>query len=277
MDRLFERAAEALERARTGDAFGPMPGSEPEPESTALAALALDDGPARAWLSGAQREDGSFGVWAGPFDNDSPTALAALALPAGPGRERALDHVVSNPARRVPADRITPHDPNLAGWGWADGTAGWVEPTARTLLALRLLRPKATGEIEEAAAFLADRECVDGGWNFGNRIVYGVALPPFGQPTAVGLVGLHGMRVSGSDGDIVTRAVGALRRLWPVEPGPLTLGTTLAAFRLLDLGDAEDVAAELDTTLDVPHTDVLTLAWIALASGPGLSRLAVAA
>ena len=274
---MFERAAEALDRARSGDGFGPMPGVEPEPEPTALAALALDDAAARAWLASSQRDDGSFGVWAGPFDNDSPTALAALALPAGPARERALDHVLSNPARRVPADRITPHDPNLTGWAWADGTAGWVEPTARTLLALRLLRPNATGAIEEAAAFLADRECVDGGWNYGNRIVYGLALPAFGQPTAVGLVGLHGMQVPGAAGDVVTRGVDALRRLWPVERGPLTLGSTLAAFRLLGLGDAEDVAAELERSLDAPNTDVISLAWIALASGPGLSNLAVAA
>ena len=277
METLFERAAEALDRARSGDGFGPMPGAEPEPEPTALAALALDDARARDWLIEAQRDDGSFGVWAGPFDNDSPTALAALALPAGPARERALDHVTSNPARRVATDRIAPHDPNLSGWGWADGTAGWVEPTARTLLSLRLLRPAATGAIEEAAAFLADRECVAGGWNCGNRFIYDVALPPFGQPTAVGLVGLHGMRVSGPDGDLVTRGVDALRRVWPVERGPITLGTTLAAFRLLDLADAEDVAAELEATIDVAHTDVIALAWVALGSGPGLSHLAVAA
>lgn len=277
METLFERAAEALDRARTGDGFGPMPGTEPEPEPTALAALALDDERARAWLGQAQRDDGSFGVWAGPFDSDSPTALAALALPLGAAREHALDHVLSNPALRVPSDRITPHDPNLAGWGWADGTAGWVEPTARTLLALRLLRPNAIRAIDDAAAFLADRECIEGGWNYGNRIVYGQVLPAFGQPTAIGLVGLHGMQVSGSDGDIVTRGVVALRRLWPVERGPLTLGTALAAFRLLDLADAEDVADELQRTLDAANTDVIALAWIALAAGPGLSNLAVAA
>jgi hypothetical protein len=277
VETLFERAAEALDRARTGDGFGPMPGAEPEPEPTALAALALDDGRARVWLGRAQRDDGSFGVWAGPFDNDSSTSLAALALPPGPARQRALDHVVSNPARPVPADRITPHDPDLTGWGWADGTAGWVEPTARTLLALRRLLPDATDAIGRAASFLADRECVEGGWNYGNRIVYGLALPPFGQPTAVGLVGLHGMRVSGSNGDLVSRGVAALRRLWPVERGPLTLGTALAAFRLLDLADADEVTDELEHTLDAPNTDVIALGWIALASGPGLSNLAVAA
>jgi hypothetical protein len=277
VDRLFQRASEALVRARSGDGFGPMPGVDPETEPTALAALALDDEPARAWLAGALRDDGSFGVWAGPFDNDSATALAALSLPDGPRRERALDHVVSNPARRVPADPVTPHDPNLTGWGWADGTAGWVEPTARTLLALRLLRPNASGAIDDAAAFLADRECVGGGWNYGNRIVYDQPLPPFGQPTAVALVGLHGMSVPGSNGDVVTRGVDALRRLWPVEMGPLTLGATLAAFRLHGLPDANDVATELERTLDDSSPDVIALAWVALASGPGLSRLAVAA
>ena len=276
VESLFERAAEALDAARSGDGFGPMPGAEAETEPTALAAMALDDAAARAWLSGTQRDDGSFGVWAGPFDNDSATALAALALPAGPGRERALDHVVANPARGVPTDRVTPHDPNLTGWGWAEGTAGWVEPTARTLLALRLLRPNASLAIEDCSAFLADRECVDGGWNYGNRIVYDEPLPPFGQPTAVALVGLHGMRVPGSNGDLVTRGVGSLRRLWPAETGPLTLGTALAAFRLLDLPDADDVATELGRSLDASVPDVISLAWIALASGPGLSRLAVA-
>lgn len=276
VDRLFDRASEALGLARSGDGFGPMPGADPETEPTALAALALDDEPARAWLAGAQRDDGSFGVWAGPFDNDSATALAALALPEGPERERALDHVVSSPARSVPPDPFAPHDPNLTGWGWALGTAGWVEPTARTLLALRLLRPNVAGSIEEATAFLADRECMDGGWNYGNRIVYDRSLPPFGQPTAVALVGLHGMSVPGSNGDVVTRGVEALRRLWPVETGPLTLGTTLAAFRLLGLPDADDVASELERRLDESPPDVIALAWIALASGPGLSGLTVA-
>ena len=83
MRSLYERSAETLDRARTGDAFGPTPGAEPEPEPTALAAIALDDDAARRWLTGAQRPDGSFGLTAGPVENDAPTGLAALALPPG--------------------------------------------------------------------------------------------------------------------------------------------------------------------------------------------------
>src|SRR5262245_66342656 len=133
-----------------------MPGAEPETEPTALAALALDDPRARTWLAGTQRDDGSFGVWAGPFENDSATALAALALPAGPARERALDHVVSSQASTLPSDPVVPHDPDLPGWGWAVGTAGWTEAAARALLALERLRPGVEAEIRGAGGVLAD-------------------------------------------------------------------------------------------------------------------------
>ena len=143
------------------------------------------------------------------------------------------------------------------------------------MLALRLLRPQATGAIEDAVAFLADRESVDGGWNLhGNRFVYDVALPPFGQTTAVALIGLHGMRTPGPSAGLVSRGVGALRRLWPVERGHLTLATSMAAFRLLELADTEEVEDVLERSMDRPVPDVIALGWIALASGPGLLELA---
>jgi hypothetical protein len=271
---LFERSAETLDRSRSGDAFGPTAGAEPEPEPTALAAIALDDDAARRWLTGAQRPDGSFGLTAGPVENDAATGLAALALPRGDERERALDHLVATPARTLPSDAVVPHDPNVPGWGWALGTAGWVEPTARALLAFRRLRPGARTQIDGAVGFLADRECVGGGWNFGNRSVYYVDLPPFGQTTAAGLIGLHAL--ASGDG-LVLRGVDALRRLWTLERGPLTLAMSLAAFRLLDLAEAEELEQALERTLDAPPPDVISLAWIALASGPGLSGLAVTA
>jgi hypothetical protein len=50
---------------------------------------------------------------------------------------------------------------------------------------------------------------------------------------------------------------------------------SLAAFRLLDLADAEELEHALEPTMDAPAPDVISLAWIALASGPGLSELAV--
>ncbi len=158
-----------------------------------------------------------------------------------------------------------------AGAGRSGPQGGWNrrhEPCSRS----GRLRPGATSQIDGAVGFLADRECVGGGWNFGNRSVYYVDLPPFGQTTAAGLIGLHAFE---SGYGLVLGGVDALRRLWPVEGGPLTLAMSLAAFRLLGLSDADEVEAALERTLDGPAPDVIALAWTALASGPGLSELAV--
>jgi hypothetical protein len=61
--------------------------------------------------------------------------------------------------------------------------------------------------------FLRDREFVGGGWNYGNREVLGVDLPPFVQTTAISLVGL-----SGRDQDLDARGLGTLRRIWRDDP-----------------------------------------------------------
>ena len=60
-----------------------------------MAALALDDDGARAWLRGAQAADGSFLLGM----DDAATAIAALALGNDPASARALDYLL---AHRVP-------------------------------------------------------------------------------------------------------------------------------------------------------------------------------
>jgi len=274
MPSLFERAATALIQGRSGDGFGPTPGADPEPEPTALAAIALDDDDARRWLLGAQRADGSFGLDVGEVRDHAATALCALALPPGEARERALDHVLATPAERVASDDSAPRDADLVGWGWTLGTAGWVEPTARAVHTLRRLRPSEMDAIGAGIGYLDDRECLGGGWNHGNPLVYDVPIPPYGQTTAVALAALHG---AGSAVGLIHRGVGVLRRLWPEERGPLTLAVSLAAFRLLGLPDAAQVEVALDEELGrtEPAPDAVALAWAAIASGPGLSALVV--
>ena len=85
---LHARLSSRLEASRTGDGFGPRAGLPPEPEPTALAAIALDDEDARAWLLDHQRADGGFALVVGTVVNDSATGLAALALPPGDAREQ---------------------------------------------------------------------------------------------------------------------------------------------------------------------------------------------
>jgi hypothetical protein len=271
---LHGRLSDALARARAGEAFGPRPGSPAEAEPTALAAIALEDEAAVAWLEGHQHPDGGFGLRSGIVRSDASTSVAAIALPAGAARERALDHLVANRAAKVPWNADTPHDPTTRGWGWTPDTFGWVEPTARSLLALRLGRPSAGPQIDDGLAVLADRECVGGGWNYGNREVLGFDLPPYVQTTAMALVGAQG-----SLPDQRERGLSYLGSAWPNEPGGLSLALTLAAFRLLDVGAADAVETRLGREFET-HAflgDVVSTAWAAIATGPALERLRVAA
>lgn len=267
---LHQRVVSRLRSLRVGDGFGPTPGVQAEPEPTALAAIALDDGDARGWLEGHQAEDGGFAIRAGDVENDSSTALAALALEPGQARERALDHILSNPARTLPVNRDVPHDPTTRGWAWTRGTFGWVEPTARAVLALRLLRPEAATSITDGVALLEDRQCDDGGWNYGNPVVLGAHLPSYAHTTAVALLALQGEPPAAT-----ARGLHVLRTRWRDEPGGLTLATSLAAFRLLDTASALVVEATLEDEIERSGVldDVVALSWAAIATGPGIERL----
>jgi hypothetical protein len=262
-------AAGLLRRTRNRDGgFGARGGQPSEPEPTALAALALDDDDARAWLVERQGSDGSYSIRVGPYVNDSATALGALALGPGPERERALDHVEAGRARRVASTDAIPIDPTVVGWGWAGRTASWVEPTARALWALREHRPSSPA-VADAVALLRDRECVGGGWNYGNRIVLDEELVPFAQTTAVALVALRDL-----DAQLEARGVETLRRLWRLESaGGLTLATAVAAFRVHGEGTEAAAASDLLRRLVVETEllgDVTALAWAALATSDRL-------
>jgi len=261
----------ALRLAQGDDGgFGPVAGATSEPEPTALAALALGDEPARAWLRSRQAADGSVGLRLGSVWNDSATALAALAF--GPGKEQAsaLDHLQAAQAATAPNDPIIPHDPSIQGWSWTAGTFGWVEPTSRAVLALRRFRPAAP-QIADGVAVLIDRECVGGGWNYGNRVVYGENLPPYAQTTAAALLALRP-----NDGAIVTRGLARLHTLWRDEQtGGLSLAMSLAAFRAHGDGEAAAVAKALGEVAAKTSLfgDTVALAWAVIASGPAFGEV----
>lgn len=254
------RALELLEGHRQADGgFAPAPGGISEPEPTALAALALDDAGAREWLEATQRSDGGFVVGPPGLRNDTATALAALAL-LGDARERALDYLVEHRAQPQENDPRFPHDADTRGWGWTSLTFGWTEPTARGVLALKLLRRDAP-ELEDGLRTLADRECVGGGWNYGNREVLGRDLEPFLQTTAAGLMAVH-------DGpeDLRDRAITIVERLWSTERGGLSWSMSVTALHLAGVADDER-ADELSALVE--ETDLLSdgvaLAWTVLA------------
>lgn len=264
---------EALGTVRSDDGgFGPRPRSPSEPEPTALAAIALDDSGARSWLEEHQREDGSLGHQIGSVRGEDATALGALAMD-GDARERALDVVVTTRAAAFESTDAIPFDERFVGWPWTRDAFGWVEPTAHAVLALRLYRPDATDALAQGLGTLRDRECVGGGWNYGNRIVLGEELPPFAQTTAIAMLALQGL-----DDDVHKRGMERLRALWRAEAdGALTLAQSVAALRVHDDPDHTEAAAALAEVFERTAflDNVATLAWAAIATGDGLERIRV--
>jgi hypothetical protein len=269
------RYREALLTARQPDGgFGPRVGLPSEPEPTALAAIALDDADARMWLEAHQRVDGRFVMELGAVENDSATPLAAIAL-EGSARERALDAVVRTRAARFPSTVAVPYDTAYRGWPWTLDTFGWTEPTARAVLALRLLRPDAAAAIDDGLGVLRNRECVGGGWNYGNRVVLGVDLPPYTQTTAMALLALQR-----SDEPARRRGLERLRHLWREErSGGISLAVAAAALRTLEDADVAPVEGALADAFGRSRFlgDVAALGWAAIATGEALERLVIAA
>ncbi len=272
MSSLPPDLANRLIRLRNADGgFPPVAGGASEPEPTALAAIALDDAAARGWLERAQRADGGFIVGPAAVSNDSPTPLAALALSPGSARERAVDYVAGHQAPRLGFDERFPHDPETRGWGWTSRTFGWVEPTARGLLVMKLLRPAAREQIADGDRVLSDRECRRGGWNYGNREVLGTAYEPYLQTTASGL-----LAVQDRTDPLRDRAVAVIRQLWRAEAGGLGWAMSLAA---LHANGLREPALETRLTELVGRTnllgDTVALAWAAIALGPAIERLRI--
>jgi hypothetical protein len=270
VNRTGETFAARLRAARwTDGGFGPHPGLPSEPEPTALATIALDDAAGRGWLASHQDAQGAIAFGAAIVVNDSATGLAAMALEDGAARERALDHVEGGLARSTPSTSSVPHDESVHGWAWTEGTFGWVEPTSRGVLALRLLRARSTS-IADGVGLLRDRESVGGGWNYGNREVFGVELPPYAQTTAAALVALQG-----ADAELERRGLAALRRLWREErDGMLSLAMATAALRLHGDADAAVAQRALEDATGTEDSvgDSVALAWAAIATGSALRR-----
>lgn len=253
----------AAARSRDGG-YGLAAGGPSEVEPTAIAAIALEDTAARAWLARAQRPDGGFAARDGRPESPSVAALAALALGDGAARSRALDHVLATRAPTVGESGNEDGD-GRNGWGWTDDSYSWVEPTSRVLLAIKLLRPTDTATREEAVRVLRERHCNDGGWNYGSTSVKGVDLQGYAQTTAVALMALQGERAS-----LVTPGVRFLRSRWRAEPGGLTLAQTALALDLVGSPGGDDVREALAQAYSRTRFlgNTLALAWAALATAP---------
>lgn len=225
---------ELQKRALNEGGFGLHAGREYRPDATAWAILAIDAAGirtdiverARKRLADSQKSDGRVCVSVEHPEAFWPTPLAVLAWHGSQAyrepQSRAVRFLIAINGRhfaRTPDSPIT-HDTSLRGWPWIAETHSMVEPTALTLLALRMTGHEDHERAREAVRMLMDRQLPKGGWNYGNTELYGQELNPQPENTGLALCALSDL-VSRSD---VQRSIDFLgSRIHQIRT-PLSLG-----------------------------------------------------
>jgi hypothetical protein len=184
-------------------------------EATCLAELALapemqaSSSAAILFLLKSQLSDGGWPAFLGDSEGSWTTALALCTLNSTgdftAARERAFRWLFAERGREghwfwrwkfKTSDRNVRFDPDKYGWPWVTGSASWVIPTAFSIIAIEQFTVCNRSEESEkrihlGVEMLLDRACVDGGWNSGNSLVYGVPLRPHVEATAIALLALQ--------------------------------------------------------------------------------------
>src|SRR5688572_28331508 len=201
--------------------WGFLTGKSSNTECTSLCLLALDSLGAKQpvantkrgldWLLQHQRGEGSWPLSGSTNDGSWATALAIIALNRFPGHQlqmrMASDWLLKQEGRtpgilaRLVGAFVSPSNavalnPDLKGWPWIARTVSWVEPTSYALIALKQMRAYVAASnlearIQQGEMMIYDRMCKGGGWNYGNSKVFGEALWPYPDVTAVALIALQ--------------------------------------------------------------------------------------
>jgi hypothetical protein len=191
-----------------------------EPTVYSMLALASEYeneyGRALRCLLHCQNPNGSWPSFIGDDREGSwTTALALIALANGfkdaRNRRQGFEWLLKSAGKESSwlwrwkfrtTDRHVRFDSGKFGWPWQPDTNSWVVPTAFAILALDHLPPSWAGKhsefrLQRGTEMLLDRVCPGGGWNAGNSVVYGRALAPHPDDTAVALLALKN-RADGS-------------------------------------------------------------------------------
>ena len=254
-----------------------------------LLASAVDDRMSRVfaisrdaadWISAIQQVDGSLPVspslktpgWSTPY------ALLLWNRLTGyePARQRARawllrDEKVARPVRED-SEKILGHDPTLLGWPWVDGTHPWIEPTAMAILALCRDGQGDHPRVKEGIRLILDRALDHGGWNCGNKTVFGRELRPLPGPTGMALLALaaHGDR-----SPAISRALDYLLATLPSVRAPVSLGWGVLALRAHHAcpAQSDQWLAEAFETIRLRPESTVSLALLLLAAGADESCL----
>ena len=118
-------------------------------------------------------------------------------------------------------------DGSLQAWSWAMGTASWVEPTAYALITLKSQGLGGHERVKEGEAYLLDRTCYDGGWNYGNKEVLGVRLEAMPTITAYALLALQDYA---RDHEVIQKSLAYLERELAARQSSLALALGVLCF-----------------------------------------------
>ncbi len=265
-----------LSRQNRDGGWGFRAGQSSWLEPTAYGALALHGTEAAegaAELLKSWQSPG--GAWVASPQTQQPSWASSLALVLKCIRReyddawgRGVAWLAHSRAKQVPVsswlDRLLGREPGnvldhrLAAWPWTPGTAAWIEPTAHALRALALSLPRYDSplvreRLDLGTRMILDRQCRDGGWNYGNKRVLGEDLESFPETTALALIGL-----CGRTGPAVERGIERALRHWSARPRGLAQALLRIAFRMHGV-PFEDRAVEVSERTE---TTVLALAVI---------------
>jgi hypothetical protein len=232
------------------------------------------------WMSSIQQADGSLPVspnlktpgWSTPYalllwsrlTGFEPSRLSAQAW--------LLRDNEGTRSGREDDGKILGHDPTIHGWPWIEGTHPWIEPTAMAILALCRETRGDHPRVVEGIRLIRDRALDRGGWNCGNKRVFGHELRPLPGPTGTALLALaaHGDRSA-----TVSRAVDYLLGTLPSVRAPVSLGWGVLALRAYHACpvQADLWLAEAYETCSRRPASTMSLALLLLAAGADESSL----
>ena len=162
-----------------------------------------------------------------------PTYLAILAWSTVEGFEKELNKAIqflltiSGKISFKKDSALFAHDPSLKGWSWTDNTSPWIEPTTMAILALKANGYGDHERVSEGIRMILNRQLVDGGWNYGNTLVFGKKLMPIPEYTGKALCALSGNTEINS----VKRSINYLFRVIKTIRTPHTLSWSIFGLR----------------------------------------------
>ena len=194
------------ERALPEGGYAAKPKGDYRPDATAWAILALSSAgtkdnlleSSRARLLDSQLKDGRVCVSPEHPDAYWPTPLAILAWQGSHSQlepqSRAIDFLINTTGLhwQRKADSPVVHDTSIQGWSWTGNTHSWIEPTVLSLIAFQSAGYGTHKRAKEATRMLMDRQLNQGGWNYGNTVVFDQELRPMPENTGMALNALAG-------------------------------------------------------------------------------------